>query len=215
MSDVVLKPRRDQRREAIIDVARAVFSQEGFAAASMSTIAARLGGSKGTLYNYFRSKEELFAAFVGEECGRFSDGLFEGGDEVDIAARLTLIGRRFLAHLMSEWGVRIYQLVVAEARRTPELSRAFYDSGPAVGLQRLTQMLEAARARGEIETDDCEVAADQFLALCRGNLHFRYSLNLIDQPSEAQVHATIDEAVRTFMARYGRSPGAGAAADPR
>ena len=36
----------------------------------MSTIAARLGGSKGTLYNYFKSKEELFEAYIRETCGR-------------------------------------------------------------------------------------------------------------------------------------------------
>jgi TetR/AcrR family transcriptional repressor of mexJK operon len=64
MSDVVLKDRRDKRREAILDVARSVFSEEGYAATSMSSIAARLGGSKGTLYNYFKSKEELFGAYA-------------------------------------------------------------------------------------------------------------------------------------------------------
>ena len=64
MQTQIAKPRldRDARRELILDVAQDVFLEEGFAAASMSTIAARLGGSKGTLYNYFRSKDELFAA---------------------------------------------------------------------------------------------------------------------------------------------------------
>ena len=57
--------KRDQAREAIIlDVARDCFLAEGYAATSMSTIAARLGGSKGTLYNYFKNKEDLFAAVV-------------------------------------------------------------------------------------------------------------------------------------------------------
>jgi AcrR family transcriptional regulator len=214
MSDSVLKDRRDQRREAILDVARAVFVEEGFAAASMSTIAARLGGSKGTLYNYFRSKEELFEAYVVEECARFADGIFDAGDGLDLAGRLTAIGERFLGHLLSEWAVRTYQLVVAEVHRTPELAKIFYEAGPANGLRRLTQVLVEARARGEIVTDDCELAAHQFLALCRGALHFRYSLNLIGRPSEAEIKATIDEAVLTFIARFGR-PGAGAAPDPR
>ena len=59
---------RDARREAILDVAQDVFLEEGFAAGSMSTIAGRLGGSKGTLYNYFRNKDELFEAFVQRRC---------------------------------------------------------------------------------------------------------------------------------------------------
>ena len=59
---------RDQRRELILDVAQGVFLEEGFAKASMSVIAAKLGGSKGTLYNYFKSKEELFNAYVERRC---------------------------------------------------------------------------------------------------------------------------------------------------
>ena len=51
MQDVKPRLDRDARREAILDVASDVFLEEGYANASMSTIAARLGGSKGTLYN--------------------------------------------------------------------------------------------------------------------------------------------------------------------
>ena len=68
---------RDARRQAILDIARESFVTDGFAATSMSAIAAKLGGSKGTLYNYFRSKEELFEAIMQEACG---------GDEVALAA---------------------------------------------------------------------------------------------------------------------------------
>src|SRR5579872_2898930 len=91
------KTRRDQRREAILDVARAVFSEEGYAAASMSTIAARLGGSKGTLYNYFKNKAELFEAFARDYCEQHAEYVFgvplEGSDVQEV---LTGVGVRFL-----------------------------------------------------------------------------------------------------------------------
>ena len=48
------------RRQAILEVAHDVFQEMGFERASMAVISRRLGGSKGTLYGYFRSKEELF-----------------------------------------------------------------------------------------------------------------------------------------------------------
>jgi AcrR family transcriptional regulator len=205
MSEAMLKDRRDQRREAILEVARAVFVEEGYAAASMSSIAARLGGSKGTLYNYFKSKEDLFAAYIRDECSRSADVMFDTTDDGgNIEARLSSLGERFLSHVLSETAVRNYQLVVSEAHRTPELAQAFYEAGPALGLLRLTSLLEDARERGEIEAEDCEVAAMQFMVLCRGNLHFRYSLNLIGLPTEAEIKATVDEGLRTFMARYGR-----------
>jgi AcrR family transcriptional regulator len=202
MSDAALKDRRDLKRDAILEVARAVFTEEGFAAASMSVIAARVGGSKGTLYNYFKSKEELFSAYVREECGRFADEMFALDEHRDVVSRLTAIGTRFLGHLLSERSVRTYQLVVAEVHRTPELARAFYDAGPAVGLQRLTQVLEEARSNGEIAADDCGIAAQQFMSLCKGTVHFRYSMNLVERPGEAEIVTIVDEAVLTFMARY-------------
>ena len=65
---VAREVRREDRRDAILDVAYECFVAEGYGSTSMSTIAARLGGSKGTLYNYFKSKEELFDAFVRRAC---------------------------------------------------------------------------------------------------------------------------------------------------
>ena len=55
---------RMERRRAIVAIARDHFFEHGYAGTSMSAIAAALGGSKGTLWSYFRSKEELFAAVV-------------------------------------------------------------------------------------------------------------------------------------------------------
>src|SRR6202050_1736457 len=69
--------RSDAKRRAILDVATEVFLAQGYAATSMSEIAAKLGGSKGTLYNYFRSKEELFSAFITETCQGPAIRLFE------------------------------------------------------------------------------------------------------------------------------------------
>src|SRR5271155_4438185 len=122
-------PTRDERREAILKVAREVFFEQGYTAASMSTIAARLGGSKGTLYNYFKSKEELFEAHVRETCSRMGAPVFElpeptaGETAADVARTLIELGERFLQFLMTERAMRTFQLVTAEAHRTPELAR--------------------------------------------------------------------------------------------
>ena len=75
--------KRDERREAILDVAEACFLAEGYDATSMSTIAARVGGSKGTLYNYFKNKEELFAAMMQRVCTEIQDTLRGWGSSLD------------------------------------------------------------------------------------------------------------------------------------
>ena len=59
-----MRVKSEARRQAIIDVAKEAFCRQGFEATSMSEIASRVGGSKATLYNYFRSKEEIFIAVM-------------------------------------------------------------------------------------------------------------------------------------------------------
>jgi AcrR family transcriptional regulator len=198
----VAKARKDQRREMILAVASEVFFDEGYAAASMSTIAARLGGSKATLYNYFPSKEALFAAHVRTQCGRFAEDVLDFPDDEPVERVLSRLGERFLDHVLSDWAVRTFQIIVAEARRTPELARLFYEVGPAVGLERLQRYLEAAKARGLIDPPDCALAAGQFLSLCRGNRHLTCVLNLEPPPSHAVIATEVASAVAMFMDRY-------------
>ena len=78
-----------------------------------------------TLYSYFKSKDELFEAYVRGECARFEDAIFNVNPDEAIDRRLTIIGQRFLERLLSERAVRTFQVVVAEAHWSPGLARAF------------------------------------------------------------------------------------------
>jgi len=202
MSCGELKTRRDQRREAILDVAREVFSEEGYAAASMSTIAARLGGSKGTLYNYFRNKAELFQAYVRDYCDHHSEYIFGVPIEgIDLRDVLTSLGERFLRLILSDESTCFYRLVVAEAQNNPAIGQALYESGYKVGLQRIAEYLERARAAGEIETDDCRRAAEDFLSLCQG-VQMKRVLNVIAPPSDTEIRAEAAHVAGTFVRAY-------------
>lgn len=205
MNQPAPKPTADQRRDAILAVASHMFQEEGYAAVSMSNIAARLGGSKGTLYNYFRSKEELFEAHIHERCARFAEDAFERLEDSEEPAvkALTTLGERYLAHICSEELARTLQLIVAESRRSTELAQVFYEAGPATGLESLTHYLERARARGEISAADCTDAARVFLAICRGHTHFMRLLNLEPPPTPKTVKAEIEKAVGLFLGAYG------------
>ena len=98
------------------------------------------------------------------------------------------------------------QIVVAEAERTPDLARIFYQAGPAVGIDRLAAWLRRQTAAGQIAVDDAERAAGQFLALCRGHCHLRLLLHQTDHPGAETIAAEVDEAVAMFMARYSTAP---------
>src|SRR5579875_319038 len=117
---------------------------EGCAASSMSTIAARLGGSKGTLYNYFDSKEALFAAVVNNECERKIAVMFgaDGAEHGDMEATLRGFARRYARLVLSDETMRFTRMVVAESSRAPELGVTFYEAGPRRARARMAAYLE-------------------------------------------------------------------------
>jgi AcrR family transcriptional regulator len=197
-------PSRDQRRDVIINVAREVFFEHGYSGTSMSAIAARLGGSKGTLYNYFKSKEELFEAQIRDLCGGASGRLLNliGGDAPPEQA-LTEFGCNYLQHLFSDQSIKLFRVLVAEAPRVPELGRLFWEVGPGRGRKALAEYFAASRAKGLLDLADCDLAAEQFLNLCKGSTHFQFVLNLIPPITDEQIRRQISQTVTTFMTLYG------------
>ena len=206
MTATDLKPSaRDNRRQAIVQIAREVFMAEGYAAASMSAIAARLGGSKGTLYNYFRSKEDLFTAFIGDECESEAVAAFAiDGDGRDVARTLQSLGLRVTTFLMSDKVVAIHRLVIAEAERFPELGRTLYQVGPKQRVANLALYFETAMAEGRLKRrEGSQHAAEQFLALCRAGVRDRRLWNLAADPTPEEIRENVESAVGVFMAAYG------------
>jgi AcrR family transcriptional regulator len=201
-----VKPRldRDARREAILDVARDVFLEEGYATASMSAIAARLGGSKGTLYNYFKNKEELFAAYVVRHCAWQRDAMFEISGEVDdIRATLIRVGRTYLSIVLSDFSLSNFRVIVAEAQRTPTIGHAFYETGPKSGAELLGGILERAADRGQLKLSDPVHAAHQFIGLCQNRLMKARLCNAVAEPTPEEIDHEVLPAVEVFLAAFG------------
>lgn len=195
--------KRDLRREAILDVAQSVFLEAGFAAASMSSIAARCGGSKSTLYNYFGSKEDLIRAYVERRCLWQQDTAFdvEAGESVEQA--LERICRSFLAHLLDETTLRNFAVIAAECEQAPEIGRILYETGPKRAVERLARLLSRLSATGALEVEGDPVGAAEHLfglaqcALLKGRL-----LNAIPPPSAQELDDEARRGVRTFLKAF-------------
>jgi len=195
----------DARREAILDVAQEVFLEEGFAAASMSTIAARLGGSKGTLYNYFRSKDELFKAYVERRCLWQQDEVFAVISGETPEAALLRIARSFLAFILDDVTLRNFSLIAAESERAPELGRIFYDTGPRRGTERLAAFLSGLDAAGFLELDGDPVgAAQHLLGLLQSPFLKARLCNAMPPASPEQIDAEARRGLKTFLRAFGR-----------
>jgi AcrR family transcriptional regulator len=191
------------KRRQIIEGARTVFRALGFDAASMGEIAKAAGVSKGTLYVYFKDKDELFQAIVEKECVLQAEGVFDldVGDP-DIAGTLTRLGIAFVRALSTPERLHAWRAVIAIADRKPNVGRTFYEAGPAKGLAKLRAYFEAEVAAGRLTIEDCEVAAAQFMESCHATMLKPVMLNFGPPPSLERIEHVVAIAVKTFMAAY-------------
>ena len=142
-ADTALRKRRKEARPGeLLDAALDLFVEKGYAATRVEEVAARAGVSKGTLFLYFPSKDELFKAVVRENmAGR----LAEWNDEFETFEGTT---SDMLGHCMNTWWDRvgatrasgITKLMMSEAQNFPELA-AFYQHEVIRPGQRLIQRI--------------------------------------------------------------------------
>jgi AcrR family transcriptional regulator len=191
------------KRRQIIEGARAVFLAQGFDAASMNDIARAAGVSKGTLYVYFKHKEELFESIVEQECDAQAEGIFDfDPSDRDVGAVLTRLGVAYVRFLCRPEKASAIRTVIAIADRMPEVGRKFYEHGPARGMARLTEYLNTQIEAGVLIIDDVEVAAAQLMEAYQAMLFKPMVFNFAPAPTQQQIERVVRRAVATFLAAY-------------
>jgi TetR/AcrR family transcriptional regulator len=159
-----VQAKRERRKEArpgeLLDAALDLFVEKGFAATRAEEVAARAGVSKGTLFLYFPSKEELFKAVVRENIsGRFQEWNDEfekfEGDTPDM-----------LRYCMKIWWDRIgasrasgiTKLIISEARNFPDIAAFYQQEVIKPGTDLIRRILQRGVDRGEFQVVDMEYA---------------------------------------------------------
>lgn len=197
-------PRGEKRREEIAAVAERVFLELGFTDTTMQIVASRAGASKETLYRHFGSKEGLFSEVVRARAARVYGGT-EGQFCLQGAPNEVLLqlGFNLLRLLLNEDPICLFRIVVAEAPRTPELGRIFFEQGPAQVLQQLTRYLENATSQGLLTCTDATLAAKLFLGAVVANRHIMMLIAPGWEPmTEETIRRHVEEAVGLFLAKY-------------
>ncbi len=195
------KPSRGSlRREALLQAATDVFLEQGYAATSIDAIIERAGGSKRNIYSEFGNKENLFTAIVAENAAKAVAALaIEEIDARDLRSTLMAFGHRLMDIYMSPSLLGVYRVIISESQRFPALVRKFYNQGPGRASARLAEVLEQARARGDIKTDDSARAADHFVSMIRGNLHLQVLVGLRAPPRAREAGEVVESVVDLFL----------------
>jgi AcrR family transcriptional regulator len=191
------------KAETILAAAERAFLAGGFGAVTMDAIAREAGVSKATVYAHFHGKEELFGAVIAHLSERPFGGFpADALDPFDIAASLTTIARRFLDLVLSPEAIALNRIIIGEVIRFPVLGQVFWTAGPERIRAQIEAFLRRAAEAGSLAIPDPRMAAEQFAALARGEIHLRSLMRLEDPADPAALDAAAASAVATFLRAF-------------
>jgi TetR/AcrR family transcriptional regulator, mexJK operon transcriptional repressor len=192
-----------ERRAAIVKIALRHFLAHGYEATSMSAIAKEMGGSKGTLWSYFSSKEELLAAVIDAASALFQTWMAEILDpKKDIRSVLTRFCETFIERISRPEAIALQRLIVSQADRFPEIGRVFHDHAPAVNHATVSAFIKQQMAAGVLRDDDPNEAGRMLLDLCTAGYH-DLVLYGVEQVSRAAENRQAARVVKQFLRCYG------------
>lgn len=198
------RPKDPDKRLAILESAKALFVEQGYAGTSMDAIAKAAGVSKLTLYSHFGHKEDLFQQCVMSKCEEHApDALYDPKSDLPLRQRLLSIGAAFNELLFSEEAVKFFRMMAGEARQTGKLGRLFHAAGPQRTLDQFDELLAAAVRSGELDVRDRQRAGNHFFSMLRGDHHMRVIMGEPLPPaSELRKHTA--DVVDVFLKAYRR-----------
>lgn len=178
LAEIMVRRRNETLPSELTAAALTLFVEKGFAATRLDDVAARAGVSKGTVYLYFKSKEDLFKAVIREsilpvleECEAVVAG-HQGNS------------RSLLKMLLDGWWRQIGgtelagvpKLMISEARNFPEVARFYHQNAILRGRQLIVGVLERGIAAGEFRPVDVNLAFDIIIAPLLMRAIWRFSM---------------------------------------
>jgi len=194
--------RTDKRRRAILDAARDLFFEKGYAATTLADVVARAGGSLATIYQLFGNKRGLFEVVILEHANPIIESITLAEGPTDPESRLTTIGRRYLQQVLKPRFVAWWRTMCTEAVHTPELREIILSKEAGPVMQSLSAYLKAQSKAGTLDIEDTERAAGQFFELVRGRLYRRALVGDTTVAGAAEIEAQVTSAVRVFLHGY-------------
>lgn len=193
----------DKKERAIVDAARETFLAKGFDGASMDAIALKASVSKRTVYNRFKSKEELFAAAIIQSCHNI---LPVNVDEIEATLPpdefINEVAHVFVRSILAEDAISLKRIAGFEAARTPSLGKAYLEHGPHWMAQACRPFLERVAKKKQLNIEDFDVAIWQLGALITEPLYTQVVLGVVPDDLEAAIDEQIESGLKAFWAIY-------------
>lgn len=195
--------RKVDRREAILVVAQQSFLDNGYDRTTMSSIAEIMGGSKGTLWSYFDSKESLFEAVIDRACELFRVDLVAALDpQGHPRSGLLRFVETFIRKITLSDAISLQQMIVGEGPRFPAIGPIFYSRASGITRDLLSRSIADRMDSGALRKADPVKAAQMLLSLCSGGHHERVLWG-VEPFDEKTARNDARAAIEHFLLAYG------------
>lgn len=176
----------------------------GYASTRMEPVAREAGISTATLYTYFPSKEDLFAAVILDAADDFERQMRNVGAGAGPARqRLTEFMTAYAGFMGDPFVRSVFRLVMAERPRFRDVAMRFFDRGRSdFGRPLMTALMEL-QATGELKIDKPSWAAGQLMGMIEHPVFFMPLVTGDEVQAARSMEQIVTDAVQTFMARYG------------
>lgn len=197
-----MRVKTEEKRQKILETANEMFLESGFDSISMSDIAAKVGGSKATLYGYFKNKEEIFVAVMMANARKLAGKAFSALDKpLPLDKKLSLFGYEYLAFILSKDMVDMKRRVMAHSDKV-DIASQVYKCGIAASWQRVADLLAQGMKDKRIKKGDPWLAAMQFKSLLEADLMIRRLFGIDKKLNKKILPKAVDDALKVFWAYY-------------
>ncbi len=200
-----MRVKTEDRRQAILHAAMEVFREVGYERASMAEIAARVGGSKSTLYGYFASKEDLYASAMldtaREEATKLERML--DASHASITVVLEEFGKSYLYFVTSPDLVAKKRSIFGQGWFS-SVGPLLYAGGPKQTLRKLAEYIERQMQAGLLRRADPDIASMHLQGLLEAGI---VEPGLFGVPPRLPIEDAVPCAIKAFLAIYGQGEG--------
>ena len=190
-------------RARILEAAAEMFRTQGYDV-SMENIAGAAGVSKQTLYNQFDNKEALFKEMIADRAAMMRAPLNASALTRHPRDMLTDVARQYYMHACGAHEIGYYRMIVGASQQFPDIGKAYYEAGPKLMLDALSQWMAREERLGRLDTGgDPQLAAEHFLSLITGHVETKGLLGLPIEMSSAEIERRARFCSDVFMRAFG------------
>jgi len=196
--------RHTKKNRAIIEAAKNVFIQKGYASTSMDLIAQEAKVSKITIYKHFKNKAELFSHIMKEHCEKiFNDApMINYSAILTPRAILTSFCSSFVEALSRPESIGLMRRIIGEVDLFPELAKQIWPKGKMPILEAFCSYLHYEVTAKRLHIQDAEFAGRQLFGMIKENLVYPVWFGTKSTPNKKDKQEVIQKCLDMFLSYY-------------